>query len=814
MLRNYFLTAWRNLRKQKGYSFINILGLAVGVACCLLIVLFVQDELSYDRHFPNAERIFRVKSEILFGGNHMYGAVVQDPMAETLARDYPEVEASVRFREQGSFLVRRGTQENLKEEKVIYADSTLFQVFQLPMLQGNPQQALREPQTLLLSESAARRYFGPELDKGESILGQTLVLDNEVDYRVTGVVPDLPSNTHFHFDVFLSMVSLEESRQDNWLSHNFVTYVLLTDPAAAPALEAKMPHLIETHILPQAAQVLGVNDTEAFEASGNKLVYTLQPLTDIHLHSDLTAELEPNGSILYVWIFSAIAAFILLLACINFMNLATARAAMRAKEVGIRKAVGSLRQQLVGQFLSESVLVSAVAFVLAVALVQLVLPFYNNFTNKTLTLSLVGTPWTLPLLLVGALVVGLLAGSYPAFFLSAFQPIRVLKGQVVSASRGAFLRKGLVVFQFVTSIVLIIGTLVVGRQLQYIQQKKLGFNKEQVLLINDVYAMGNQVQSFKEEIKKLPGVVNASVTGYLPVPSYRNDSPLFPEGNTDQEAAVSMQNWFVDHDYINTFGMEIVAGRDFSVDFPSDSSAILLNESAARAFGFENPIGQRLSSITDFRTGATESLTIIGVVKDFHFESLRQHIGPLGMRLGRSQGSLSVRAQTRDLPQLITALETKWKALAPGQPFAYSFLDDRFTETYRTEQRLGSIFMAFAGLAIFIACLGLVGLATYTATQRTKEIGVRKVLGASVSQIVLLLSREFALLVGVAFLVSVPLSLWIMHRWLDAFAYRTDLSWQPFALAGGAALVVALLSVGLQSLKAARSNPVRSLRSE
>jgi putative ABC transport system permease protein len=495
------------------------------------------------------------------------------------------------------------------------------------------------------------------------------------------------------------------------------------------------------------------------------------------------------------------------------MNLSTARSATRAKEVGIRKVVGSLRSSLMTQFLIESILVSLISFIMAIFLVDLVLPYYNNFTGKELNLSLFNHIWLLPALLACACIVGIAAGSYPAFFLSAFKPVNVLKGKFSTSSQGVLLRKGLVVFQFSISIFLVAGTLIIYEQLNYIQQKKLGFNKEQVIIVEDAYALGNQLESFKNEMEKHTAIQSATLSSFLPVPSARTDFPLFPEGQYNPESAVSMQNWSVDHDYVRTMGMEIIAGRDFSRDFSTDSSGIILNEAAVKVFGFDEPIGKKLTEY-DIQGNPERSFEVIGVVKDFHFESLREHISALALRLGNSRGRIAFRLQTENVPEVIAALEEKWKALAPDQPFSYSFLDERFEDTYRAEQKMGNIFTAFACLAIFTACLGLFGLAAYTASQRTKEIGIRKVLGASVVDVVALLSKDFTLLVIMAILVATPVTYLAMRLWLQDFAYRVDIGWGTFIIAGVAALLIAWLTVSYQSVKAALANPVNSLRNE
>ncbi len=806
MFRNYLKIAWRNLRKQRGITVINIVGLAVGLACCLLIMLYVLDELGYDRYNTKADRIYRLNTDITFNGPNRQMAVSPDPLGPTLKRDYPQVEQYVRLHQVGTRLVGRAgrTQASaLREDNITFADSTLFDVFTMPLLAGDPKRALAEPNTVVITESAAKRHFG-----NQNPIGQTLLIGKTKPYKVTGLMRDLPTNTHLHADFFLTMLN-DEYEWGNWLALNHYTYIVLR-PGTDPAVFARnLDAVIEKYVSPQAVQVIGVTMAQ-FRQSGNRYQFGMMPLTDIHLHAKLELEAAPGGDVQYVYIFSAVALFILLIACINFMNLATARASMRAKEVGVRKVLGSERQQLIGQFMTESVLLTALAMLLALGIVGLALPLFNTVAAKMLQWqSLLSPGWLVALVLV-PLVVGVLAGSYPALFLSAFQPVIVLKGRVTSSFRGVGLRSGLVVFQFMASVLLIIGTLVVYQQLTYIQTKNLGFDRNRVLTI---YSDGGKaVETFQQEVLRMPGVVGGTVSSFLPIPSNRSDNLLFPEGETDQKKGVSMQTWTVDHDYIKTLAMQIMQGRDFSRSFGTDSSGIILNEAAVKLFGFKNPIGRRV----DFFQGPypRKTFVVLGVVRDFNYESLRQNVGAVAFFLGHDNGAASFRLSNTNLPALLSKMETKWKQLMPGQPFTYKFMDDSFDQVYRAEQRIGTIALTFAVLAIFIACLGLFGLAAFTAEQRTKEIGVRKVLGASVSSIVTLLSKDFLKLVLIAIVIASPIAWWAMNRWLQDFAYKIDIEWWVFALAGLLAVGIALLTVSFQSVKAALMNPVKSLRSE
>jgi putative ABC transport system permease protein len=819
MIRNYFTIAFRNLRKHRFYSFINIFGLAMGIASCLIIVLFVINELSYDRYHTKAERIYRVNTEIKYGSNHYRLAVCSAPMAEALRQDYPEVEAAVRFRNRGSWLVKRGEHvDNFKEERVIFTDSTFFRVFSVPVLEGDGKTALREPNTMAISRSMAKKYF-----PGESALGQTLILDNNLPTKVTAVFEDMPSAGHFHFDILVALSGLDEAKSTSFLGNNFNTYVLLKPGTDPEQFQAKLPGVVEKHIGPQIGAALGGDfSMKKFRDGGNIFEFTLMPVTDIHLHSDLTAELEPNSDVTYVYLFGAIALFILVIACINFMNLSTARSANRAKEVGIRKVMGSLRLHLVRQFLMESILLSACAFVLAIILASAFMPAFNDLSLKKLSVPLTD-PFFYLVLFSASLIIGVMAGLYPSFFLSAFKPVNVLKGNVALGMKSGFIRSALVVFQFVISIILIIGTITINRQLNYIQNKKIGFEKDQVIVVYDAYALGDKLQVFKDQVLQNNMIQSGTITGYLPVSgTWRNDNSFWPEGSQPtEENMVGIQNWTVDHDYVKTMQMKIKSGRDFSAEFLSDSSAMILNEAAVNSFNFgSDPIGKRITTFEGQNPDGTpdpsrlRSWTVIGVIEDFHFESLRQNIGPLALMLDRSNGMISFRFKAENAQNVIGAIESIWKNLAPGQPFQYSFLDEDFSRMYSSEQRLGKIFALFAGFAIFIACLGLFALTAFTAEQRTKEIGIRKVLGASVPSIVVLLSKEFGKLIIIAFVLAAPLAWYAVTWWLESYTYKVEVGVFVYILAGVLAFLVAWFTMGYQSIKAATANPVNSLRSE
>jgi putative ABC transport system permease protein len=808
MIRNYLRVAWRNLVKNKTFTLLNILGLATGLGCFILIALYVIDELSYDQFHAKADRIYRVNSDIRFGGSDLKLAVTSDPMGATLKKDFPQVEQFTRiYNSNGSKLVKKKN-EFINENDVAHVDSTFFDVFSFETVNGNLKTALNEPNTVVLTASAANKYFG-----STNVLGQTLETNDNGStlYKVTGVIKDMPRNSHFHFDFLFSMDNVDYGF-GNYLSHNFQTYIVLTKDADPRAFNKNFDALINTYILPQAKSFLQISSMEEFRKAGNHLQYSLMPLTDIHLHSDRTPELSVNGNIQYVYIFSAVACFILLLACVNFMNLSTARSANRAKEVGIRKVLGTGKKSLITQFLTESTLMVFASLLIAIGLVGISISYFNDISGKQLSFEQLLEPRYLLFLFLIPFVVGGLAGVYPAFFLSSFKPISVLKSKINSGFSKSYLRSGLVVFQFFVSIILIIGTIVIYRQLNFIQNKKIGFNKDQVLVVNGTSALGTNVDAFKTAVGQMTGVRSAAFTGFLPVAgSARSDNTFSPEAVMTEKNGFNMQVWNVDHDYIPTLGMEMVKGRNFSKEFGGDSSAIILNETAAKFLGEGDPIGKPVY-YSDAGGSGNIKYTVIGVVKNFNFESLRQHVGPLSMRLGYNKWSTSFKVAAGDVQQLVSNVEKKWKAMAPGMPFSYQFLDESFDSMYRAEQRVGKLAVSFAILAIVIACLGLFGLASYMAEQRTKEIGVRKVLGASVPDIVSMLSKDFIRLVALASVFAFPIAWFCMNKWLEDFAYRVNIGWWIFIVAALIAVLIALFTVSFQAIKAALKNPVRALR--
>jgi putative ABC transport system permease protein len=809
MFTNYLKIAWRNLLKNKTFSLINIIGLASGLACFILITLYITDELSYDRQHEKADRIYRINSDIRFGGTDLIMAVSSDPMGATLKKDYPQVEQFARiYASEGSKLFKKDN-VYITEDRVVYADSTLFDVFTFPALAGNTKTALNEPNTVVVTESTAKKYFGSV----EAAMGKTMECNDERNrlYKITAVIKDIPKNSHFIFNMFLSMDNVQYNF-NTFLSHNFHTYIVLKAGTDYKKFEKNFVQVIDKYILPEAKQFMQIESMKDFEKTGNRLSYSLIPLTDIHLKSERYVELSANGSMQYVYIFGAVALFILLIACINFMNLSTARSASRAKEVGIRKVLGTEKKSLIRQFLAESTLTSFIALLLALVGTWLALNWFNDLAGKEFRMTDLLKPGFILFLLALPVAVGLLAGSYPAFFLSSFKPIAVLKGKMNTGFSKSNLRSTLVVFQFFTTILLITGTIVIYKQLSYIQSTKIGFNKEQVLVVDNPSMNSSTAESFRAEVSKLSSVKASSFAGFLPVSnSSRNDNTWSTEAVMNEKSGFNMQNWRIDYDYIPTLGMEIIKGRNFSPQYGGDSTGLIINEATAALIGGGDPIGRKLYT----NNGQNPTVyTVIGVVKNFNYESLRKNVGPLCFRLGNNKWTTAFRVETKDMKNLLAQVESKFKAMAPGMPFSYSFLDESFDGMYRAEQRIGKVAFSFSFLAILIACLGLFGLATYMAEQRTKEIGIRKVLGASVSGIVQMLSKDFVKLVLIACVFAIPLAWWGTSQWLQNFAYRVNIGWWVFGAAAVIALIIAVLTVSSQAVKAALSNPVKSLRTE
>jgi putative ABC transport system permease protein len=799
MFRNYLKIALRNLVRHKVFSAINLLGLAIGMASCILILLYVRAEFGYDRFHENADRIWRVTREWVNeeGSTSLHLGHVAPPIAPLLANDFPDILEAVRIHTPGELLVSREDLHYL-EPRVIFADDNLFDVFTFPLLKGDPETALKNPYSVVLTERTAKKYFGDE-----DPMGKTLKIDRRIDCTVTGVAAEAPRAAHFHFDLIGALKTLEEMygrrEFENWGSNNYATYLLMPANYPIDNLTGQFPAFLDRHQGPDSSK-------------RNRL--HLQRLTDIHLRSHLDSEIETNSDISTVTIFSVVAAFILLIACVNFMNLSTARASIRAREVGLRKVVGADRNRLVRQFLGESLLMAFLALAFALLMVLAARPAFSAFVARDLSLDIARHPGLLAGFLGIALFVGAAAGAYPAFVLSSLRPVTVLKGSRGSGSHGAAFRTGLVVFQFAISIILIVGVGVVGRQLRYTQDKRLGFDKEQVVVLAMDEAMRGRYDAIRQELLALPGVVDAA--GSRRVPSGRlldsSGANVIGGGNT---RPVDFRVAFVcvDYAFIDTYKMEIAAGRNFSRDHPTDATeAFILNETAVRKLGWtpEQAVGQAFSYGYGSRKG-----TVVGVVRDFHFESLHQEIAPLILFIRPQDFRLiSVRLRPGAVPETLDFLKRRWAEWRPDFPFQYSFIDERFGELYGAERRMGQVFRGFSFLAVFIACLGLYGLASYSTEKRAKEIGIRKVMGATVPGLTVMISRDFTKWVLAANLIAWPAAYFAMKQWLQGFAYRVSLDAWPFLAAGLAAFLVALLTVSTQAVKAAVGNPADVLRSE
>ncbi len=797
MLRSYSKLAWRNLWKNRLYTGINGLGLAVSIAACLLIGGYVADELSYDRFHQHADRIYRVVQHANWEGGNLNMAPTSAPYAPTLQREYPEIEQTVRLMAEGGGPIRYGDTQ-LNVGAILFADRSVFDVFTYPFLYGDPTTALSQPQSIVLTKGLAIKLFGD----ASKALNQTVLFENNFGNVVTGVIDDAPANSHLTFS---ALRSLPKDYTSGWQNANLYTYVLLKKEADPAKVEAKFPQFFEKYIKPEMGAV-----TYQME---------LQPLTSIHLRSNLDYEIGPNGSVRNVSIFALIAGLILLIATINYTNLSTARLATRLKEVGVRKVVGSGRSQLALLFLTETGMLTVLATGLGLGLAFLALPFFNEFSGKHLAFGQIDLVGGLLGLVGFAGLVSLLGGSYPALVLSNFRPVAALRGRLGKQALTFFFRKSLVTFQFVVTITLIAAAILIYQQLRYMSGKSLGFNKDQVLTfhLNDEKAR-EKVPVIKAELLGNPAIESvASASNPIGVNFLKVNGLYFEINGRIAESSKSVQNFSVDADYLKTLEIPLAQGRDFSEDSPADqNNAILVNETLVKELGWKKPLGKRVRFIIDDKGTMSERM-VIGVVKDFHVYSLQHKIEPLALVMHPSaseQDNLYVRIRAGESAKALALLEQTHQRFDPGAGFEYHFLDQNFARQYETEQKQGTMVLLFAGLTILIACLGLFGLATFTAEQRTKEIGVRKVLGASVSSIVALLSKDFLKLVLLALVIACPLAWYALHRWLQDFAYKVTLEWWVFALAGGLAVGIALLTVSFQSVKAALMNPVKSLRSE
>ena len=808
MIKNYLKIAIRNIKRHKMYSFINILGLAIGIACCLLIMLYIQDELSYDRFHKNADRIYRINTDLKFGGSELHTPITSDMMGQLMKQDYSEVEEYTRIYPYGGRkLVKHGEVYNV-ELRCFHVDTTFFKVFTFPVLYGSTENALVDPRSVILTESTAKKYFGKA-----DIVGKYIETDDNHGtlYKVSAVIKDVPSNSHFRFDFLFSMKDVKYD-WGNFISMNFHTYLLLRPGADYKKVDEELVQFNDKYCLPYAKEHLGIKSREEFEKAGNSILNSLIPITKIHMYSKRTQEMSPTGNIQYIYIYSAVALFILLIACINFMNLTTARSANRTREVGIRKVLGTDKQSLISQFLTESTLTAICSVLIALIAVYFMLPSFSKLAGKDLYFSNIVSRQILFIIILLPFIVGLLAGSYPAFYLSKFNPAMIIKGKIHSNYRGSKLRSFLVVFQFATSVILIIGTIIIYRQLNYIQNTNLGYQKDQVLVINDTYALGSGIETFKNEMLQVPGVKSGTITEFLPTPSARNIEVFFKESISVAQNGLTMQRWKIDYDYLKTMGIQLAEGRNFSQDYGDNASSVILNETAVKKMGYTNPIDNYIYTRND--NNQLTKYKIIGVVKDFHYESFHQDIGPLCLLYGNSMGHVSFNINMASVANILSEAKSKWKSIAQTIPLSYQFMDESFTNMYRSDENTGTSVLTFSILSIFVACMGLFGLAAFLAEQKSKEIGVRKVLGASVLEIVMLLSKEFAWWVLLANIIAWPVAYIIMNNWLQNFAYKTEINWLVFIISGIVTLLIAFTTVSSQTIKAALTNPAKSIRYE
>lgn len=787
MLRNYLLIAFRTLRKHQLYSFLNLLGLTVGLASSFFILLWVQDERSVDRFLPEGDRVYRVWRNVHIGGETFTWAATSRPLADVLKNDYPAIEEAV-FSMGAGFVVSHGDQSF--REVGNYASEAFFQVFQLPFLQGSPQAALAGESSVVITDRLARKLFGDDWQQRGNVVGQSLNLDHRKDFMITGVIEDLPATSSYQSDLVLPIQDffVGKEQYEQWGNNSFPIYVKLREGASPEEVSDQIAQVVNQH-----------------EEGANEELF-LQPYEDLYLHSDYENGQLVGGRIEYVRIFAVVAIFLLLIAAINFMNLATARSAQRAREIGVRKAIGAHRSSLIGQFLGESVLLAFVALGFALVLVSVLLPLFNDLTGKQIHADAL-TGWFLPAALAITLIVGLLAGSYPAFYLSSFRPLRVLRGTFRQQAGAVALRKGLVVFQFGISVLLIVATATVYLQLHHILSKDLGLERNNLVFLPREGALYEKYETFRQELLKQPGIAGVTTTSSSPLSIHSSTGSATWEGK-DPEAEYEVSVIRTDYDFVETMRMRLVAGRAFSREFTSEEPGFLVNETMAALMGDGEVVGKPLSFWG-------MSGTVIGVVHDFDMNSVYSSIEPVIIALMPDYTSqVFVRTQPGRTTEGLASLERLFTQFNPGYPLHYTFVNDDFEATYRSEVVMGSLANVFAIIAIFISCLGLFGLVAFTAEQRTKEIGIRKVMGASVLSIVTLFSTEFLKLVLVAFVLAIPVAWYAMHRWLDDFTYRIDLSWWIFGLAGGAALLIALLTVSVESIKSALANPVKSLRSE
>lgn len=805
MLQNYFKIAWRNMSRQKMYTSIKVGGFALGLATCLVIGLFIRHELSYDAHYKDGANIYRVYNEMK-GPDQQKWTAFPAPFSSIMKDNYPEIIKAARlipykWFNAGNNLLRCDDQpENTFEEGFAYADPELLDILEIPMIYGSRSDALSKPNSLVISESKAKKYF-----QNEDPTGKTVFLndDKTQPFTIGGVMQDFPASSHLKFDFLITLTGKEfwPGEQTSWCCWNYNPYIKVkagTDPIE---LEKKLLGIKDIYL-----DYLMKEKNQSWDDVRKYHVFRLQPVHDIYLHSAGIHDIIPHGDIRYMWLFGGIAVFILALACINFINLSTAKSANRAKEVGLRKVVGSIRGYLVRQFLTESVIFSIVSFVLAVFIVWISVPYFNSLAGKTLMIPW-DSWWFVPLLVLSALFIGLIAGIYPALYLSAFKPIDVLKGSIARGVKNSRMRSVMVVFQFTTSIVLIIGTFIIYRQVQFILNTNIGYDKDQVIMLQGANTLGKQQQTFKDELLGVAGVENVTVSQYFPVEGTTRDQNMFwREGKSQEEKGIGAQRWYVDEDYIGTMGMKLIEGRNFNKELASDSQVVIVNQAMAKALGLTKPLGERIMN--------WETFTIIGVVEDFHWANMKEEIRPLCFVRGNWGNIVCVKVKQGKMSDVIQSIDVVWNRFMPHQPLRYTFLDESYARMYDDVQRMGRVFASFAVLAIIVACLSLFALSAFMVEQRNKEISIRLVLGASLRNIFRLLTENFVKLVLVSFLIAVPLSWYMMNRWLQDYKYRTEIGWDVFAFSGLLAVFIAVLTVSYQSLRAALTNPAQNLRSE
>jgi putative ABC transport system permease protein len=806
MFKNLIKYSIRSFKRQRSYIIINVLGLSIGIACSLLIALFVINEASYDRYNTKKDRIFRLVLNGKIGGQEITAAYTAAVIGPTMLKEFPEVEDFLRMDNGGPTVVEYNNQ-TFADDHIIQADSSFFNFFSIPVLKGDPKNLLNAPRKVVLSKSTAKRIFGNEnpIDKPLKIGSDT------ARYTVSGVMEDIPENSHFEASIISSFMTNPRSKDPTWLSNSYSTYLLLKPNSSYKTVDAKIPEMIIKYVGPEVERYLGLSITD-FVAKGNKYRFYLQNLKNIHLDPSVQPQFKASSDPKYLVIFGSIAILIVLIAAINFMNLSTAQASRRAKEVGIKKIAGSTRGTLITQFLSESFILSFISLILAIIFIKVTLPYFNNLLGARLGLSLFATWYTIPVLILFSVIVGFLAGSYPAFFLSSFNPYEVLKGNVKSSMKNGRLRRVLVVFQFAVSILLVVGTIIMYRQINYMLNKDVGFNKEQLIVINRAEALGSKVKSFKDVVKGIPGVINIASSTAVPGRN-NNDNGYTMEGRKD-ETFLMQTNW-IDYNYLETYGMTLASGRSFNESFTTDQQACLVNESAVKSFSITDFTKTRFMQPRD--SGKFDYLPIIGVVRNFNFESLRNPIQPYLFKFQNNNmmwGYITVRLSARNYSRTISEIETRWKEFVPNNPLQYYFVDADFEQMYKQEKQNAQMAVIFSILAIFIASLGLFGLTSFTVEQRTKEIGVRKAMGSSIARIYIVISQEVIILVSISALIAWPLIYYIATKWLENFYYRITLGVFSFIAGLSIALGIAILTISYRIMRAAMINPAQSLKYE